>query len=674
MPKIVYKAALGPSHDKFGLRETKPSGAILIADNESSDFSLKSLSAEPSLLEPKQIFEIQNLTNTTHILSNTSDILVTDQVEDGKPLYYKVRRKSDLFDTAFINGVQHKMMDSNFIYTAMSDGEVQYKNEEDEIVFSEKGEFFPVFIWEGMVHLQDIMDLDKRTLSYSSSSKNRMLIKCSRGRLIAEANSGSIFDLINESGLTFKMKSFIYSDTKTIAGKRVEYHYDYSKILPNVKTVSQDQALMLDREYLQLSNKNIIKDSFSLTVVDPEGLSGDVIYEVNSNSSLTSLSVADGSFHPANINSTDGRVSIEHILKEYDIDPVEYIFVASYSFVEFKDNEVTVKPEAIDLKYRKAIFSVNPTRIIQEDSSVDYTPSISYTIFDPNGSITTSIDKNIPLYDFKLTIKRGWGEDAYSEHGYSGVTDEITDEAAIDSKIIVADANDTGWGEGAFNEGPFGGSYIRNIDDIRKFLEARENSVVGNISVGEIDFTPTVAASSIFGVKRLARPKHSPVEELHIYSGGLWHQSVNGEYSECEVAAGVHEYRSTGGIFVHGDIISSTDSVMTLEFDTSALAEVMTPEGSIGSDYVTSNIEVLEAASVYSRNLKDFSLSVDSLKLFERKVDGSVLAIDGVLSYTFVNDLTRLIVSIPAALSGATVGLGISNSTDHIYPTAFFKI
>jgi hypothetical protein len=665
MPKIEYKATLGPTHDKFGLRETKSSDAILIVDNASSDFSLKSITPEPSLLEPKQIFEIQNLSNRTHILSNTRDVLITDVVSDGVPLFYKIRRKGDLFDSITIEGDIHTEMDSQFIYTAMESGRVEYRDAEGSVILSEEGEFFPVFIWEGMVHLTDMMELDGKTLSYTTSSdKSRILIKCSKGNLTVEAKPGTIFDLVNTHGIAFNIAPFLYTNTKTVSGKRVKYRYDYSEVLPDVRSVSQDHCEILDAEYLQLSNRSIIKDSFKLTVIDPNGASGDITYEQGipeEGESLLSVGAEDGSFNPANVNSTNGKVSIGHILREYDIDPLEYLFVASYSYVHFKDNSVTVDPEEIDLKYRRAVFYINPTEVMQVDSSVSYEPNISYTILEPNGSIAKSIDKSIPLYDFRFTTQSEDGE-------------EVSNDATSGSDLVVGDAEESAWGEGGLGEGPFGGSYIKNIEDIRRLLEARENSVVGNIAVGEVDFTPDVVSASVFGVRRLSHAKESPVDELHLYSAGLWHQSVSGEHTETQISAGVSKYDSTGGVFIHGDKISEDSSTIFLEFNTERLSGFMSTTGTFDDSFVTTSPEVLYAASAYDSALRDWSMTADSFKLFKRESDGSILAIDGVLSYTFVDDLSKLIVSIPLIESGSTVGLGISNSTDNIYPTAFFKI
>ena len=652
--KILYSLNAGPEYNKFGLRESFPSQAILLSDNKSSIFSLKNIVQDESLSILKRIYDIKSLAKSTNILSNSIDILMTDRFsKDGEPLPFKVIKKVKFPDKILINGIEHTDYDANFIYTHLNSGKVEYVSKNGDIIFTEDAEFFPMFIWENYIHLSDIIAKDNKTFSYSSN-KEKILIKCSKSNVFASVTPGSIFELKNDSEMLFHLDPFIYRNIREVDGEKVTFDYDYSRVLPNLRTVKCEDVKLVNNDILKLSNGKIIKDTVKVSIVDTK--SGVEIY---------SLDNSEESIGNHNINASKGEINIKNFLDHNSVDPKNYIFIASYNYLDLIGNKVFLDSQSVSLKNRKAFFNIKPTRIKNGSLVTNFEPSILYTITEQNGEIVSSIDEAIPLYEYTIPVYKGFGEDAYSEHGYSGITDEIDDEIVMSADSTVG----TGFGENAYSDGPFGGSFLKNIEDIRRLLDIQNNSVAGSIEIAEIDFTARIDEAHIYDTKRVAKSKKDiPFKKLDLFAGSIWHTSIDGSYSDISIAAGMHKYESISGISFPGYIVDDSSSV-AVSFDISSISQFMNTDGSFNDSMVMTDLDAISTIGLYN-NLPLATIDKDSFKLYHKSDSISELSLNIIIE----EDLSRAYVLIPSELASSIsneyIGLGINT----VYPSVWTKV
>lgn len=641
--KINYKTYLTPEFNKFGLRRCLPSQAVLVSDNISSDFSLRKTVQEDDAVIPKRIFEVNNSGSQTHIVSNTTDLYMTDVFsEDGEPLYFKVQKRIKYFDKVYINGKEHTEYDHNFIYTSEESGEIKYVDDSGRNMLVERGEFHDCFIWENLVNLESIIETDGRTYSYNVNN-DKIVVTCKKPSVFAIPKHGSIMDLFNLNKTTFGIKPFFHKTTKEIDGERVSFEYDYSVIVPNIRTVNDENSSMIDRSNIHLGNRSVLPESVSISVIDR--ITREEIYNL-SNTDVTEIH---------NIRSKDGIVNIKPFIESNNLDPLDYIFISSYQYLEILGNRVVLDPENIDIKFKKVFFSIKPTKVIQEGFQTNIEPTLTYTITESDGSIVSSIDDEIPLYEYEIPVSLGFGEDGYSEHGWSGVTDETTIEVVSEGGDIYG----TGYGDGSYSEGPFGGSYIANIEDIQNLLGAQSNSLSGQITIAEIDFTPSIKSAKIFKSIKMAKNNTGiPVKELDLFSGSVWHLSLNTSFTDLDFAAGIKEYRSTTGVFIPGAVINEDASFIYMRYDISKVSQFMDVTGAFDTAYVMTDTAALAALDLYTTFLPTASIDKDTLTLY----NDSYEVIAGV-EYILTEDLQDLMVKIPVIEKGSIVGLGIDNIT-----------
>ena len=652
--KISYSVPIGPKHDKFGVRRSRSSDAILIIDNKDSDFSLMEIIENKDSYIPKRIFKIIKDVGSTKILTNSVDIGMTDIVHNGITYFFKTKKKTKYFSSLKINGITHDNYDANFIYTNETNGYIEYLDEDDKVISRELGEFYPIFIWEGMVHLKDIMLLDGKTFKYSPRD-SKILIECSKGDVTIEANSDSIFKLHN-IGDEFYINPCIYEAIREVGGSRVRYEYDYTRQVPNVRTVQYENATIVDTYSIKLSNRRIIPNSLKVDIIEKD--TGIIAHTIDSTDIQTTN---------INVKPELGIVNIRNFIETFNIDTQDYDYMASYTYLDLANNKVKISPTNVDIKFKKVLFTIAPTKVIDKTSTVKFEQKITYTIANLDGSIVSSINDSVPLYDFTIPVLKGYGIDDYSEHGYSGVTEERTkDFVAIDD----AASQGTGYSDGLFSDGPWSGSYISSLEDIVRLLSLQNNSSAGNIPLAEVHFIPRINMSKIYSVNRLAKNKNinTPVNSLSLFGSSVWHNSIDGTFSSVELAAGIDIYKSTTGLMLPGYVYMESASEVMVSFDTSSLAPFLDTLGDLDVSSVMIDVDALEVFNRYL-GLKDYSFNKDAFSVFNKEDMSEVVP----NSTTISADMKSVSVSLPTALKGSIIGLGIGG-VDKVYPTGWLKI
>lgn len=642
MPNYIkYGARIGPSCNRFGLAEVSPKDAILVVDNKSSDFSLKKINLSPSVSQPKVVYETRRSRGVTHILSNTADILITDIYDEYKsPLFYKSRVKPILYDHILINGEKVVVVDQDFMYSNHESGVVEYRDWDGTVLSKCELVAHPVYIWEGLIHNRDITDVDGKTFSYGLNG-DKIMATVRSTKVTVRPGDGDIFELRRVGDLEFELTPLIHSVSKYVMGRRVEFTYDYSRVIPNIKTALRSACSVVGGESLKLKNRNVIKDTLSVKGYSKDGLMSDIIYDEHDLSApILDLSVLDNSIRESEVDSSLGTVDFARVLRESGVDPFTTVFVARYEYVEYKGNSVSLGSDYSSLINKKAVMTIVPTTIVSGGGTpIQNNQDITHTLLNADGTVSSSTNLSV------------------GEHQY-----------------VVRDWDVTGWGDGEYSSGPFGGSVLNTIEEIQRLIDIRENSALGNIIIGEIDFTPDVSRSSMIVSKVESRSLQSPIDSMYIYSGNIWHRSWSGEYADIGLPSGISEIRSMAGLSVEGARLADVNLQIFVEFDISKLSSAMNGSGYIDQAWVAPHQAVQDTMLHYQNIVPSAVLSIDNLVLYEKLANGEMSTIMDINAATVTDDMSKLIVSLPPSYESSEVGLGLLSGSTKTYPTVFIKL
>jgi hypothetical protein len=647
--KITYSVPMGPESDRFGMRKVSPSDAIVISDNVASNFTLSMLTQDDESSAAKVIYSVNSSPRKTKILSNTIDL----QMTDVEGLHFKTLKKIGNAAKININGIEHDSSGVSFIYSNFSSGLVTYYDSDGKLMLEEDAEFFPMFIWVGMKHLEHIIKIDNKKFTYGIN-KGKLLISLSKPNVTAQTDDNSVFTLHKDSKAVFSLRPFLYRAIRNIDKERVVFDYDYSQTLPNISSINYETSEVIDEHYISFKHSGVIKDSIEVTIID----------RATRSEFMKMTSIDNG-----NLNTQNGTLNIKSFLSANNIYVHDYLFITSYQYLALDDLSVRIDQNSHDLKNRLVYFNIKPTKITKGPYILDFKPTISYTITENDGTIVASSDSNIPVFEYSIPMGLGFGEEGYSENGYSGI-------AEVGQEVVANNTQDYGWGYGdlGYSEGPFGGSFIKNFEDAQLLLDAKSNSETGTITIAKLDLNPDIISSNIFVDTTVARPSIELLSSYDLFSGGVWHVSKSKSFSDISLAAGIHEYRSTTGIHFDGAIIEKGTTHTVMEFDISGILEGMnTPTQDVDPLMVLDAIVDSAAFDVverYESFIDDSSLLLDNLQLFS-KINDDYQDVDS--SIVVHSDYSKVTLTFLKE-DASNIGLGFKNVDNEIYPIEFIKI
>lgn len=601
---IKYKVFIGPRNDLFGVKPSGPNNAVIVCDNSSSDFSLSEVIQDDDSGYAKRIFEVSSSTRKTKILSNTSAVKMTNVVDlSGNPLFFKIRRDRVRSAEIHVNGRKLKYFDANFLYTNLEDPHIEYIDANGNVIFEKEAESIPVFIWEGLLNHSDLIALDKRSFSYRES-KGKVLISANKPDVIAEVNPEPVFVMKKVREHSISIEPFLIRNLRAQGRERAIIEYDYLRVIPNKKNRKSEQVKFNNKEYLELENGNIIKSSVVIYKID--GLVRTILFDNTAAQSEVS------------INSTKGRVYakgllIDGALSEDDILLADYQYLSNNLTCTFRDYSPSEGNNEVH-------FQICPTRVKNKGFDINYKRKISYTITTLDGDVVETNDENVPITDNVLNFEYGWGHRGYSEGGFGGIRTDFSDiEITYDrylgrSPWIETDGPEsaqgaTGYGANGYGMGPFGGSNLSNINQVKNLLDIRNDSKKACISIGSIRYEPSYSylemhEASTVAIKRL----DGGHRRLRRNSGIIWSASIDNNYIESTPLIDQIKTRASISFNSSLDLVSSLN--FNVSFDISELSGAYTAMGEIDDSFMLSSLIDLDAFTVANSLVSD---SVDNV-------------------------------------------------------------
>lgn len=678
MQQIDYSLKIGPKFDMFGLVDSSPNNPVLLVDNKGSDFELSRIIYGESDSFIKNIRSTTVSARKTRIISNTTDMKMTDVIdENGVPLYNKILIKNIHNSVMYVDGIEATERDSFFIY-CNSDTElslVEYFNKEGEKIVSEYREVHPVFLWQEQLNLKDIIDIDNRKYSFKLSGKN-IIISVSKPDVVAEVKNESVFTLKRLRDNLVKMEPFYIETLRSNANGRLSFKYNYMTIVPDLVFRRLEQSVIRSNNIIKLENVDIVKDSIIIYRKKKAGYEitpallvddfrdYDVIMD-NSNKTYDSI-----------INSTGGKIDITTLLKENLLDYEDVIFI-NYKFLNVT-NILKVEEEDIDLTNKIVHFRIKPTSIRKVGVALDFIPELSYIITDSDGNVVLANDDSIPSFEYELPLYLGYGEGPFGINGFSGETD------SFETLTIRNSPNDsieygTGYGEIGYSEGPFGGSFLKDIKDIQNLLDIKNNSESGMITVARIEYISKIIRADIYPYKDVSLSNGDIKRKtLYNYNNIVWHNSYDNNHSDIIKRTALDSVETYSTIHFQPYIQFKDTLEVIVEFDIASIHEMFNSIGDIDQSYVLDNSVsqiAFDTANIYSGLMPSTLTSLTDISVFtftdDKKYEEILLNID--ISNDLRTATIRIDVSNPNT-SIKNIGLGFKNTDITIYPSAVIII
>lgn len=658
--KIVYDTLVGTEADLFKLNSTEPSKAMLIADLESSEFLLSNLTHDDPTFATKRIYSIQSTPRKTRVESNTIDLRMSD-VKDSNdnPLFYKTRRKLSHLNNVLVDGEEAGFKDGSFIYSNNPEAIIEYKSDQGNLVLQDKPDFYPVFIWEQLAYLQDVMDVDNKKFTFRES-KGRLSLSISKPNVVVETDEDeSIFKMSKIDSNTFMVLPFYYRTNRTIDGFKHTFIYDYSRVLTNLKTISHELCFVDGNSYIKLQNGQIAKDSVVLEVYDRG--TRELVLTINSD---------NDALKNDNINASEGLLDISDLLNNGGYSVQDNYFKCSYVYLDIPNLTIKLNKFIADLFNKDIYFSIKPTAILFDRRRYDFPARISYSIFNEVGQLEFTTDTEFALADPKFETMLGYGEEGYGENGYGGIIDPEGEPYYDYQKKKTF-----GYSEGEYSDGPYGGDIINSVDSMRKLIELKNDSIIGSIVIAKYTTRPSITDIDIFINNYASTPIDidSKCRTLNLYSGMLIHNSINENYSDIIIAGGIKSIENTAGVYFTGDLVNQNGNQLDLNFDVSSIAELLNGFNEIDDSYIlTAAIDssAKDKSDLFESFQKNHKFDIDDFAIYTYdnnsheliNVDNSVLS----------DDLTELTVRVTGTYE--TLGLGFDSGDEKIYPSVYIKL
>lgn len=662
--KITYELRLGPQYDMFGLDRSSPDKPIMVADNKSSDFSLSRILPNESGGHLKEIKGVSSSPRKTRVVTNTSSVRMTNvYADDGTPLFYKTRLRYFNKVDMLINGEPILNLDSHFIYTNETEVVIEYFSKEGALILTTIQEVYPVFIWENQVNLADIIALDNRKFYYRES-KGNVVITASKPNVLAEVDPEPVFTVKRIRDKVIAIDPFLFTNLRSNESGRLSFEYDYLTVVPNIVSRLSEQLVLKNNDYMTVNNIDIFKESV-------------VMYKIVDGEKVVIIDNADGSSNNI-IDSSMGRIYAMNLLEDGIIKFGDIIYI-DYKHLA-TNTTLKIDNEDIPLRDVKVHFRIRPTRIRKPGVDLSFNPSLSYVITDMADNILLSNDGDIPDYEFYLPIHLGFGEGAYGEMGYSGIRDDFSliviegdGSTPIGSGGSDSVDTETGYGEQAYSEGPYGGAYLNNITDVENLLDIRNNAEAGTITISALEFSPSIKSAHIYPYLNTANSKHgNGHREQFSFANVLWNTSLTGDDRDIIQTSSTTSINSYSTIDFNPVVLFHDEIKMILSFDLHSISDGITPGAAIKDEYVLTsmiNPEALEEVGLYSATMTSAPNTL--LNLVAYKFVGDIyeeLPYDVFIS-SGMDKATIVLDELDLQDLPPNIGLGYNDGELRIYPT-----
>ena len=283
MTTITYNISIvGKKHSAEFQQATDSRNAVVAVDTSPLNGSLIEIKHKSQgdrlrfvRLESKSISGIA-------IRSSSPDILITDIIHNGRPMWYKYQLRGEPSLS-----ISNWTKDDNWIYSDAPYLNIEYGN----IKLREVG--IPVFVKESNHFLNPIKALDDRTYSVSQDSSGEYIIKCKNQNVSFSSITGeiaTISEYTNPNGPVVGIFANEYSSDRiaSIGGQKAKYRFQSPEFIASViktnktKVPVNSGVAKLPHRYINsvksYQPKNIVYNQ-GLILVDPILKAIDVEYE-----------------------------------------------------------------------------------------------------------------------------------------------------------------------------------------------------------------------------------------------------------------------------------------------------------------------------------------------------------------------------------------------------------
>ncbi|MDB4533416.1 hypothetical protein N9242_00990 [Vicingaceae bacterium] len=677
--QLNYSVKVGPKFDMFGLIESNPINPVLLVDNVSSVFELSRIKHQESNMFIKSIKSVTSSSRKTKILSNTTDVKMTDIIDiNGVPLFNKILIKNIHKSTIYVDGIEITEKDTFFIY-CNSDKEislVEYFSTEGVKIYSEYKEVFPMFIWQEQLNLADIIKKDNKKYSFKLSGRN-IFISASKTGVVAVAKNESVFTLKRLRENLVKIEPFFVETLRSDSGGRYNFKYNYQKIIPDLSTRRLEQVIIRSDNIIELENVDILKSSLVIYKKKPADY---IITPENMNDEYRDYEVIldnSSNVYDNIIQTINGKIDITILLKEKILKYEDNIFI-NYKYVKV-NNISKIEEEDIDLTNNTIHFRIKPTTINKKGIKLEFIPELSYIITDIEGNILLSRGDEIPESTYELPLMLGYGEGPYGEFGFSGERDDfslltITERTTSES----SEEYGTGYGENGYSSGPFGGSFLKNISVVQDLLDIKNNSESGMITIASIEYISKIARADVYPYKNVSLANGELKRKtLYNYNNIVWHMSNDNNPSDIIKRASIDRIKTYSTIDFKPYIQFKDADEAIVEFDISRIHDVFSNIGEVEASYLlTSGVSQIanDVMDIYSGIMPTVSSLLTDVAVFNLNDDKEYEEV--ILDIEISSDLRVATVTIDLTVVSpiSNIGLGFKNSDITIYPTSVINI
>ena len=357
MPKISYKVTLAPQQDKFGLHKTETGDCVLATINDENNFTKFEQTLKNDVSEVVSIFKYETSDKETRILTNSGNIKATDVKYNGKPLFYKSIKTPVLNHDIYLDG-ELCYQDNYFVYTNVTQGSFDYYDKTTgNFSFTAFHECVPVFLWNLFDNLTSYYDVDDRTY-YLKKDGDKIRIIFSKPNVIVEKLEEQVYHPCFIDDYCLYFSPFIFSTSRTYAGKQYICNYDYTAIQPRKRFVNKE--FVEDKfENYKLKNRYIYPEDIEIYFESIYDYFDSFTLNINHN----------------NVQLYLGQVDVSKIAKEYGVDISKYNAYVSYYYLDLPElkyliDDVVSQYSGVEGYTYQAFFY--PTRIAYEKHVIEY--------------------------------------------------------------------------------------------------------------------------------------------------------------------------------------------------------------------------------------------------------------------------------------------------------------
>lgn len=482
--KISYKVGLGLEQNYFDLKTSAKAEDYPVAVRYSDNNQVFKVAVQSDLeSEAVKIIESKTTKRLTKIYANSTNILITDIVVNGKPCFWKWP-KTLLNTTVTADGTAPVTEDGDFLYfTSPNASRLDFRGADGSLIKTiENVDFHRVFLLKDYTHLAYIYEKDKKYFTFKKDG-NRLVLTVNSSDVVFQPSDTSVLAVSMQTRDPVNQRSVSYWPF-------LKGDFDYTAVSPNTTRTTAKRQLLSEDLKINLRAMNIVLDTVQIK-----------IKLLSDNSLVTTLDPDDL------VNGFNPQIS------EFDLTRTDVALDSIMHYAELTYDSVSYKNQF-------ALFDYKASGIIDfdEESEKIYNCHLFFT--KESGIVFRAVVDNKIINSSSNQVilgsrYYGYSEGGYSEDGFSGIVPEnkkkeyflkaaielsleIEDEY-IQSDHYIAKNLDVGYDTIIFNTKAavpvLPAQYV--LEKSAKFLNFRQGTIV-NFGLEAQDLSSLLPANNLY--------------------------------------------------------------------------------------------------------------------------------------------------------------------------------